>query len=256
MYGWRATTIDVDLKPDPEPQGLFEVLAQLKDELDINVKLSAPDHFIPALSGWPERSLFIARHGQIDFFHYDPYGQALSKLQRRHDRDIQDVRSSLRDGLIRVDRLREMFAEMESNWSDTRRLMPPRFALQSWNFVMKTAEIIAGLPGEEIVRKGLADLQSGKCTVAACLAAIARPRLDRAGLISQLAPDFVGEPELQLYRLLRQEGGDAYHVTTVCCVNWSALNRRSTADCGVNITRSEKQLKATNARLLCSPANW
>jgi hypothetical protein len=81
-YGWRATTIDIDLKPDPERPGLFEALALLKDELDINVKLAGPDQFIPAIPGWRERSLFIARHGQIDFFHYDPYGQALAKLQR------------------------------------------------------------------------------------------------------------------------------------------------------------------------------
>lgn len=23
LYGWRAMTIDIDLKPDPEPPGLF-----------------------------------------------------------------------------------------------------------------------------------------------------------------------------------------------------------------------------------------
>ena len=37
LHGWRSTTIDVDLKADPEPPGLFEALAVLKDELDINV---------------------------------------------------------------------------------------------------------------------------------------------------------------------------------------------------------------------------
>jgi hypothetical protein len=71
LHGWRSATIDVDLKPDPEPPGLFEALTVLKDELDINVEL-APDQFIPALPGWRERSLSIARHGQIEFFHYDP----------------------------------------------------------------------------------------------------------------------------------------------------------------------------------------
>ena len=113
LYGWRSTTIDVDIKADPEPPGLFEVLAPLKDELDINVKLASPGRFIPAVPGWRERSVFIARHGLIEFFHYDPYGQALSKLQRRHDRDIHDVRSLLCEGLIRADRLRQMFAQIE-----------------------------------------------------------------------------------------------------------------------------------------------
>jgi hypothetical protein len=113
LHGWRTMTIDIDLKPDPEPPGLFEALALLKDELDINVELAAPDQFIPVLPDWRERSLFIARHGVIEFFHYDPYSQALSKLQRRHDRDLVDVRSLRQRGLIRADRMRELFALIE-----------------------------------------------------------------------------------------------------------------------------------------------
>ncbi|MGH7950738.1 MAG: DUF6036 family nucleotidyltransferase [Limisphaerales bacterium] len=113
LHNWRAMTIDVDIKPDPEPPGLFEVLAKLKDELDINVELASPDQFIPAVPGWRERSLFIAQHGAVNFFHYDPYGQALSKLQRGHDRDLHDVKAMLKDRLIRADRLRELFRQIE-----------------------------------------------------------------------------------------------------------------------------------------------
>ena len=109
LHGWRDTTIDIDLKPDPEPPGLFEALAALKDQLDINVELAGPDQFIPAVPGWRERSLFIARHGPVEFFHYDPYGQALAKLQRRHDRDLRDVHSLCCAGLVRKELLREMF---------------------------------------------------------------------------------------------------------------------------------------------------
>jgi len=75
---------------------------------------------------------------------------------------------------------------------------------------MKTNDLIAGLPGETLVRQGLADLQSGRRTISACLVGIARGRLRHAGLLvgtEALAPE---EPELQLYRLLRHEGGDAY----------------------------------------------
>jgi hypothetical protein len=113
LFNWRAMTIDVDIKPDPEPPGLFQSIAILKDELDINVELASPDDFIPAIPGWRERSLFIAQHGAVKFFHYDPYGQALSKLQRGHDRDLNDVQSLWREGLIRVDQLREMFRQIE-----------------------------------------------------------------------------------------------------------------------------------------------
>jgi hypothetical protein len=113
LHGWRPMTIDIDLKADPEPPGLFEALAILKDELDINLELASPDDFIPPIPGWRERSLFIARHGLLEFFHYDPYGQALSKLQRGHTRDLEDARSLLRTGLIRADRLQAMFNAIE-----------------------------------------------------------------------------------------------------------------------------------------------
>ena len=113
LHGWRATTIDIDLKPDPEPAGLFEAIAVLKDELDINVELASQDQFIPALLGWRERSLFIATHGLIEFFHYDPYSQALAKLQRGHSRDLRDIQCFLQEGLMQTDHLKEMFDAIE-----------------------------------------------------------------------------------------------------------------------------------------------
>jgi hypothetical protein len=113
LHGWRTTTIDIDVKPDPEPAGLFEAIAKLKDELNVNVELASPDQFIPALPDWRERSLFIAVRGMVEFFHYDPYGQALAKLQRGHPRDLQDIQSFLRSGLIKVDKAQELFRLIE-----------------------------------------------------------------------------------------------------------------------------------------------
>ena len=67
------------------------------------------------------------------------------------------------------------------------------------------------LPGGQLVREGLADFQSGRCTAPACLVAMAQTRLRHAGLLPEdkALPSFP-EPERQLYRLLRAEGGDAY----------------------------------------------
>lgn len=74
-----------------------------------------------------------------------------------------------------------------------------------------TPDIISGLPGEALVRQGLADLLAGRQSVAAYLVQIARPRLAGAGLLRS-AEEFSwsDEPERGLYQLLRQEGGDAY----------------------------------------------
>jgi len=109
LEGWRATTVDVDLKLDPEPAGVFEAIAALKDELDLNVELAAPDQFVPALQGWRERSRFISRHGPVSFYEYDPYGLALSKIARGLDRDLGDVRQLLDRGRVEPAKLRELY---------------------------------------------------------------------------------------------------------------------------------------------------
>jgi hypothetical protein len=75
---------------------------------------------------------------------------------------------------------------------------------------MKNDDLIAGLPGETLVREGLADFKSGRLTIPACLVAMARPRLRDAGLIGDEPGIASDGPERQLYRLLRSEGGDAY----------------------------------------------
>jgi hypothetical protein len=114
LHGWRPMTVDVDLKADPEPGGLFEAIAVLKDELAVNIELACPSDFIPELPGWRERCLFIARHGNLEYYHYDPYSQALSKIERGHPRDLKDVDAMLRAGLIRPEPLIDLFQQIES----------------------------------------------------------------------------------------------------------------------------------------------
>jgi len=111
IEGWRAMSVDLDLKMDPEPPGAFEAIARLKDELDINVELAAPDEFVPALPGWQDRSRFMATHGQVSFYEYDPYGSVLAKIERDHDRDRADVREYLARGLVDPARLRALYAQ-------------------------------------------------------------------------------------------------------------------------------------------------
>ena len=113
LLDWRKTTVAVDMKLDPEPAGLFDVLPKLKDDLDINIELTAPDDFIPPLPGWKERSVFIARLGEIDFYHYDFYSQALAKIERFHTRDQTDIRHTLESNLVNNERLFELFEAIE-----------------------------------------------------------------------------------------------------------------------------------------------
>lgn len=113
LHGWREMTADIDLRADPEPAGFFESLPLLKEQLQINLELASPADFIPELPGWRERSVFIARHGLIGFYHYDFYSQALAKIERWHDRDRTDVDHMFAHGLIQPAKLGELFHAIE-----------------------------------------------------------------------------------------------------------------------------------------------
>ena len=109
LFGWRETTIDVDLTFVPEGDEVFRAIARLKEELGINVELASPSHFIPAVPGWDTRSAFIAQEGPISFYHYDFYSQALSKIERGHAQDRMDVAAMLTSGLVDASRLLALF---------------------------------------------------------------------------------------------------------------------------------------------------
>lgn len=113
LLGFREQTIDVDVKLDPEPAGAFEAIAELKNDLDLNVELAAPTDFIPASPHWRESSKLIKTIGSVDFYHFDFTLQALAKLERGHKQDINDVKDFLGRGYTNAEQLRSTFAEIE-----------------------------------------------------------------------------------------------------------------------------------------------
>lgn len=115
LLGWRDSTIDVDLKVVPDSDSILKSLLALKERLEMNIELAAPDDFIPALPGWQERSRFIQQEGKIGFFHYDFYAQALAKIERGHDADMRDVREMIQRRLIEPKRLLELFSRIEDH---------------------------------------------------------------------------------------------------------------------------------------------
>jgi hypothetical protein len=109
LLGIREQTIDIDIKLDPEPGGVFQAISEVKVSLSVNVELAAPDQFIPPLPGWQERSLFIGRYGRVNFRHYDFYSQALAKIERGHSQDLSDAKALLDRGLIQLDEMVRLF---------------------------------------------------------------------------------------------------------------------------------------------------
>lgn len=100
LNGWRASTIDVDIKIIPDRDELLRAIPRLKEELNLNVELAAPSDFIPLPDGWEERSPLIRREGKISFHHFDPVAQALAKAERGHEQDLLDVKEMIASGLV------------------------------------------------------------------------------------------------------------------------------------------------------------
>lgn len=113
LLGFRPSTVDIDLKLIPDSDEILRAIPRLKEELQVNVELAAPDHFIPPLPGWQGRSRFIRKEGPLSFYHYDFYAQTLSKIQRGHEKDLADARAFVEEGLIEPDRLQELFEAIE-----------------------------------------------------------------------------------------------------------------------------------------------
>ncbi|HKP45720.1 MAG TPA: DUF6036 family nucleotidyltransferase [Pyrinomonadaceae bacterium] len=113
LFGWRDSTVDVDIKIVPEHDEVVRKLPPLKERFQINIELAAPDDFIPPLPGWEDRSQFIKQEGKITFLHYDLYAQALAKIERWHDLDQFDVGKMFADKLIKPVILQELFDRIE-----------------------------------------------------------------------------------------------------------------------------------------------
>jgi len=109
LMGWRDSTIDIDLKFEPELDEIFRALPEIKESLDLNIELAAPSDFIPPLPGWQARSGYITREGKVSFFNYDLYSQALAKIERGHEQDTSDVRMMFEGGAITREKVIEFF---------------------------------------------------------------------------------------------------------------------------------------------------
>ena len=113
LFGWRDSTIDVDLRIIPESDEILQSLPALKERLQMNIEMASPDQFIPELPGWQERSRFIRQEGKLAFFHYDFYAQALAKIERSHTIDLQDVHEMINRGLVERKQLLDLFIDIE-----------------------------------------------------------------------------------------------------------------------------------------------
>jgi uncharacterized nucleotidyltransferase DUF6036 len=113
LEGWRESTVDIDVRFEPDTDAALSGVRDLKEELSLNVELASPLDFLPPLDGWQERSRFRFREGNLEVFDFDPYSQALSKLERGFELDLEDVRSMVRSDQVDPKRLLQLFEAIE-----------------------------------------------------------------------------------------------------------------------------------------------
>lgn len=113
IEGWRASTVDVDLRLEPEDDELLRELPAMKEQMGVNIELASPPDFIPELPGWRERSPFILEEADVTVRHFDFYSQALSKIERSFRQDLDDVSEMIERGLVVPTRLRELYDAIE-----------------------------------------------------------------------------------------------------------------------------------------------
>src|SRR5438045_329982 len=109
LMGWRSCTRDIDLVVEDDDATLLAI-ASARDRLNISVKRTSPTRFVPPLPNWEARSVSI----DYCFHHFDFYSQCLSKLERAHRDDLDDVHSMVKSGLVKRAKLRELFRDVES----------------------------------------------------------------------------------------------------------------------------------------------
>jgi len=80
----------------------------------VNVELSSPLDFLPALDGWKERSRFRFREGNLEVFDFDLYSQALSKLERSFELDLEDVDHMVSSGQVDPQELLRLLEGIEA----------------------------------------------------------------------------------------------------------------------------------------------
>jgi len=114
LEGWRPSTVDVDVRFEPESDEALKQIAELKERLDVNVELASPLDFLPPLAEWKERSHFRFRAGNLEVFDFDLYSQALAKLERGFALDLRDVAEMVRTGQVQPQKLLDLFEGIEA----------------------------------------------------------------------------------------------------------------------------------------------
>jgi sugar phosphate isomerase/epimerase len=113
--GFRPRTVDIDYRVDlgeGDDTLFIRALRAAQKVVPVNVEPASPADFIPLPAGWRERCRFLAQEGGLAICAFDPVSTALAKIERGHERDIDDVLALCRAGVIGVEQIVAAFEEI------------------------------------------------------------------------------------------------------------------------------------------------
>jgi Nucleotidyltransferase of unknown function (DUF6036) len=108
-----GSTLDINVVIEASNEDkMITAIRRLVEQMQINIEFASPADFIPIPSQWAAHAKFIGRYGKIDAFYFDLYSLALSKIARRSDRDLVDVKLLIQQQFITLDELDAAYQEV------------------------------------------------------------------------------------------------------------------------------------------------
>src|SRR5260370_13246226 len=123
-------TEDIDVQVSGASEGdLIVAIQRMIERMQVNVEFASPVDFIPLPKQWESHARFVARYSTIAVFYFDFYTIALSKMERGNNRDIEDVKLLVQQGIIALDELDSAYQEVLAQLGKGRypRITPKRF---------------------------------------------------------------------------------------------------------------------------------
>jgi hypothetical protein len=88
------------------------LLSELAAEMHLDLEDVPLAEFIPLPPEAWERRQMVKRFDQLEVYIFDPYSIALSKIARGFEADIEDVVFMLDEGVIKFDKLEDLFKQI------------------------------------------------------------------------------------------------------------------------------------------------
>jgi hypothetical protein len=116
--GSPRPTVDLDYTAEPSTESLRGILAQTAAEMDVDLEEAIPADFAPAPVGAEARHKLIGTFGQLQVYLLDPYTQAVMKIARAFETDMEDVAFLLSTRYIELDTLGRCIDEVSRRYDE------------------------------------------------------------------------------------------------------------------------------------------